>query len=53
MHGTMRGLPDPALSAPSKRGVVVDGDGVLVGTVTAHAAVAAIESADLAGAVAR
>ena len=46
-HGTMRALLDAALSAPSKRGVVVDGHGVLVGTVTAHAAVAAIESADL------
>src|SRR6476620_8641525 len=46
-HGTMRALLDAARSAPSKRGVVVDGDGVLVGTGTAHAAVAAIESADL------
>eukprot|EP01133_Synstelium_polycarpum_P021923 gene21923-26324_t len=48
--GTMRALLDAALSAPSKRGVVVDDAGRLVGTVTAHAAVEAIEAADLADA---
>ncbi|MEV5837548.1 ATP-binding cassette domain-containing protein [Nocardia sp. NPDC052112] len=45
-HGTLRALLDAALSAPSKRGVVVDRHGALVGTVTAAAAVAAIENSD-------
>ncbi|MGW5383408.1 ABC transporter ATP-binding protein [Nocardia sp. NPDC003963] len=46
VHGTLRALLDAALSAPSKRGVVVDRHGILVGTVTAAAAVSAIEKAD-------
>lgn len=48
--GTMRALLDAALSAPSKRGVVVDDHGELIGTVTAHAAIDAIEAADLVSA---
>jgi osmoprotectant transport system ATP-binding protein len=34
-NGTMRQLLDASLSAPSRRGVVVDDDGVLSGSVTA------------------
>lgn len=34
--GSLRAALDAALSAPSKRGVVVDDDGRLVGTVSAH-----------------
>ena len=41
--GSTRALLDSALSSPSGRGVVVDGDGVLLGTVTAAEVVAAIE----------
>jgi osmoprotectant transport system ATP-binding protein len=41
--GTARSVLDSALSSPSGRGVVVDGDGVLVGTVTAAEVVEAME----------
>ncbi len=40
---TLRETLDAALSAPSGRGVIVDGDGVLVGTVTAGVVVRRIE----------
>jgi osmoprotectant transport system ATP-binding protein len=43
LEGTARSVLDSALSSPSGRGVVVDGDGVLVGTVTAGEVVAAME----------
>jgi osmoprotectant transport system ATP-binding protein len=42
--GTMRQLLDAALSSPSRRGVVVNDQGELIGTVTATDVVAAIES---------
>ena len=41
--GSTRALLDAALSSPSGRGVVVDDDGVLLGTVTAAEVVAALE----------
>jgi osmoprotectant transport system ATP-binding protein len=41
--GTLREALDSALSSPSGRGVVVDGDGRLLGTVTAAAVVELIE----------
>jgi osmoprotectant transport system ATP-binding protein len=40
---------DAALSSPSGRGVIVDGDGRLLGTVTAAEVVAALEEARVAG----
>src|SRR5689334_4812044 len=43
LDGTARSVLDSALSSPSGRGVVVDGDGVLIGTVTAGEVVAAME----------
>lgn len=49
--GTLRQVLDAALSAPSRRGVIVDADGVLAGSVTAAAVVAAIPELD-AGAAA-
>jgi osmoprotectant transport system ATP-binding protein len=42
--GTMRQLLDAALSSPSRRGVVVNGTGELIGTVTASDIVKAIEA---------
>jgi osmoprotectant transport system ATP-binding protein len=42
--GTMRQLLDAALSSPSRRGVVVDSNGELIGTVTASDVVKAIEA---------
>jgi osmoprotectant transport system ATP-binding protein len=42
--GTLRELLDAALSSPSGRGVVVDDDGALLGTVTAQAVLAVIEA---------
>ena len=42
--GTLRELLDAALSSPSGRGVVVDGDNALLGTVTAQAVLAVIEA---------
>jgi osmoprotectant transport system ATP-binding protein len=41
--GSSRALLDAALSSPSGRGVVVDAEGRLLGTVTAAAVVAALE----------
>jgi osmoprotectant transport system ATP-binding protein len=43
LDGSARAVLDSALSSPSGRGVVVDGDGVLVGTVTAAEVVAAMD----------
>ncbi|MDQ2723197.1 MAG: ATP-binding cassette domain-containing protein [Actinomycetota bacterium] len=42
-NATWRETLDAALSAPSGRGVLVDGDGALAGTVTATAVVAELE----------
>jgi osmoprotectant transport system ATP-binding protein len=42
--GPLRGMLDAALSSPSGRGVVVDGDGHLVGTVRASEVLTAIEA---------
>jgi osmoprotectant transport system ATP-binding protein len=44
--GTLRGALDAALSSPSRRGVVVDDSGALVGTVLAHEVLTAIEETD-------
>jgi osmoprotectant transport system ATP-binding protein len=44
VSGTMRQLLDAALSSPSRRGVVVNAAGELVGTVTATDVVKAIEA---------
>ena len=43
--GSSRAVLDAALSSPSGRGVIVDGDGRLLGTVTAAEVVAALEEA--------
>jgi osmoprotectant transport system ATP-binding protein len=43
LDGSTRAVLDAALSSPSGRGVVVDGDGRLLGTVTAAEVVAALE----------
>jgi len=45
IDGSSRGVLDAALSSPSGRGVIVDGDGLLLGTVTAAEVVAALEEA--------
>ncbi|MGA8046721.1 MAG: ABC transporter ATP-binding protein [Dermatophilaceae bacterium] len=44
--GTLRAALDAALSSPSRRGVIVDDSGELIGTVRAHEVLAAIEDAD-------
>ena len=44
--GPLRAVLDAALSSPSRRGVVVDDSGALVGTVRAHEVLTAIEQAD-------
>jgi osmoprotectant transport system ATP-binding protein len=44
LDGSARSVLDAALSSPSGRGVVVDDDGVLLGTVTAQAVVTAISA---------
>ncbi len=44
--GSLRGALDAALSSPSRRGVVVDDSGSLVGTVLAHEVLTAIEDTD-------
>ncbi|KAB7743916.1 ATP-binding cassette domain-containing protein [Nostocoides sp. F2B08] len=44
--GSLRAALDAALSAPSRRGVIVDDSGELIGTVRAHEVLAAIEDAD-------
>jgi osmoprotectant transport system ATP-binding protein len=41
--GTLRQILDAALSSPSRRGALVDADGVLIGTVGVGAVAAAIE----------
>jgi osmoprotectant transport system ATP-binding protein len=43
LDGSTRGVLDAALSSPSGRGVVVDADGRVLGTVTAADVVAALE----------
>jgi osmoprotectant transport system ATP-binding protein len=43
LGGSTRTVLDAALSSPSGRGVVVDDDGRLLGTVTAAEVVAALE----------
>jgi osmoprotectant transport system ATP-binding protein len=45
-HGPLRAALDAALSSPSRRGVIVDDTGSLVGTVPAHEVLTAIEHAD-------
>jgi osmoprotectant transport system ATP-binding protein len=45
-HGSLRAALDAALSAPSRRGVVVDDGGVLSGTVLAHEVLNAIETTE-------
>jgi osmoprotectant transport system ATP-binding protein len=44
--GSLRAALDAALSSPSRRGVIVDDSGELVGTVRAHEVLAAIEDAE-------
>ncbi|HET7303749.1 MAG TPA: ABC transporter ATP-binding protein [Segeticoccus sp.] len=44
--GPLRAALDAALSSPSRRGVVIDGEGRLLGTVRAHEVLTAIEDAD-------
>ena len=44
--GSLRAALDAALSSPSRRGVIVDEAGELIGTVRAHEVLAAIEDAD-------
>ena len=51
LDGSARAVLDSALSSPSGRGVVVDGDGVLLGTVTAAQVVEAMEGHRGRGAV--
>ena len=41
--GSLRGALDAALSSPSRRGVVVDDEGELIGTVRAHEVLSLIE----------
>ncbi|WP_018157828.1 ABC transporter ATP-binding protein [Demetria terragena] len=45
-RGPLRAMLDAALSSPSRRGVVVDQDGALLGTVRAHEVLAEIENTD-------
>ncbi len=44
--GPLRGALDAALSSPSRRGVIVDDSGSLVGTVLAHEVLTAIEQTE-------
>jgi osmoprotectant transport system ATP-binding protein len=44
-NGPLRAALDAALSSPSRRGVIVDDSGALVGTVKAHEVLTAIEEA--------
>jgi osmoprotectant transport system ATP-binding protein len=46
VSGPLRNALDAALSSPSRRGVIVDDDGTLLGTVRAHEVLTAIEEAD-------
>ena len=43
VHGPLRAVLDASLSAPSRRGVLVDDDGALAGTVRAHEVLTVIE----------
>ncbi len=45
-NGPLRGALDAALSSPSRRGVIVDDSGALVGTVRAHEVLTAIEETE-------
>jgi osmoprotectant transport system ATP-binding protein len=45
-EGSLRNALDAALSAPSRRGVIVDAAGALLGTVRAHEVLTAIESTE-------
>ncbi len=45
-HGPLRAVLDAALSSPSRRGVVVDDDGALTGSVRANQVLSAIEQVD-------
>ncbi|RNI25379.1 ABC transporter ATP-binding protein [Flexivirga caeni] len=44
--GPLRAALDAALSSPSRRGVITDDDGILLGTVRAHQVLEAIEATD-------
>jgi osmoprotectant transport system ATP-binding protein len=44
--GPLRTALDAALSSPSRRGVIVDDDGILLGTVRAHEVLTAIEQTE-------
>jgi osmoprotectant transport system ATP-binding protein len=44
--GPLRNVLDAALSSPSRRGVVVDGQGAVLGTIRAHEVLAEIEERD-------
>ncbi len=46
LSGPLRNALDAALSSPSRRGVIVDDDGRLLGTVRAHEVLTAIEEAE-------
>jgi osmoprotectant transport system ATP-binding protein len=46
VSGPLRNALDAALSSPSRRGVIVDDDGALLGTVRAHEVLNAIEEVD-------
>ena len=43
VHGPLRAVLDAALSSPSRRGVLVDDDGALAGTVRADQVLTVIE----------
>jgi len=45
-HGPLRHALDAALSSPSRRGVLVDDEGALLGTVRAHEVLTAIEETE-------
>ncbi|MEO7235574.1 MAG: ATP-binding cassette domain-containing protein [Lapillicoccus sp.] len=49
MHGPLRAVLDAALSSPSRRGVLVDDDGALTGTVRAHEVLTVIEEVERPG----
>jgi osmoprotectant transport system ATP-binding protein len=44
--GPLRNVLDAALSSPSRRGVVVDDQGAVLGTIRAHEVLAEIEERD-------
>jgi osmoprotectant transport system ATP-binding protein len=46
VHGPLRAVLDAALSSPSRRGVLVDEDGALAGTVRADQVLTVIENTD-------